>query len=78
MQTHTVIFVAHRLSTIRNVNRIMVFDRGRVIQEGTYDELAAEKGEFRRLLDAAEAKDDYLRADKRTIDERLGKKPKKQ
>ena len=28
--------------------------------------------------DAAEAKDDYLRADKRTIDERLGKKPKKQ
>lgn len=78
MQSHTVIFVAHRLSTIRNVNRIMVFDRGRVIQEGTYDELAAEKGEFRRLLDAAEAKDDYLRADKRTIDERLGKKPKKQ
>ena len=78
MQTHTVIFVAHRLSTIRNVNRIMVFDRGEVIQEGTYDELAAQSGEFRRLLDAAEAKDDYLRADRRTIDERLGKKPKKQ
>lgn len=55
MKSHTVIFVAHRLSTIRNVDRILVFDHGEIIQEGSYDKLAAEPGEFRRLLDAAEA-----------------------
>ncbi|MBP3437355.1 MAG: ABC transporter ATP-binding protein [Clostridia bacterium] len=74
MQTHTVIFVAHRLSTIRNVNRILVFDHGNVIQEGSYDELASKPGEFRRLLDAAEAKDEMKRIDRRSIEERLGRK----
>ena len=54
MKSHTIIFVAHRLSTIRNVNRILVFRHGEIIEEGTYDELAAGDGEFRRLLDAAE------------------------
>lgn len=55
MKTHTILFVAHRLSTIRNVNRILVFDHGKIIEEGSYDELAAKNGEFRRLLDAAES-----------------------
>ncbi len=55
MKTHTIIFVAHRLSTIRNVNRILVFDHGNIVEEGSYDELAARDGEFRRLLDAAES-----------------------
>ena len=53
MKSHTIIFVAHRLSTIRNVNRILVFDHGNIVQEGTYDELAAQEGEFKKLLDAA-------------------------
>lgn len=56
MRTHTVIFVAHRLSTIRNVDRILVFDHGRIVEEGSYDELAAGNGEFRHLLDAAEGR----------------------
>ena len=55
MKTHTILFVAHRLSTIRNVNRILVFDHGKIIEEGSYDELASKNGEFRRLLDAAES-----------------------
>lgn len=55
MKSHTVIFVAHRLSTIRNVDRILVLDHGNIIQEGNFEKLAAEEGEFRRLLDAAEA-----------------------
>ena len=55
MKTHTIIFVAHRLSTIRNVNRIMVFDHGNIVEEGSYDELAARDGAFRKLLDAAES-----------------------
>ncbi len=64
MKEHTVIIVAHRLSTIRNVNRIIVFDHGKIIQEGTYDELAAEEGEFRRLLDAAEMKNEMSSMDR--------------
>ena len=56
MQSHTVIFVAHRLSTIRNVNRILVFDHGKIVEEGNYDTLAAGNGVFRELLDAAEGR----------------------
>jgi len=44
MKTHTVIIVAHRLSTIKNVDKIMVFDKGEIAEEGSYDELAAKKG----------------------------------
>jgi len=51
MKTHTVIIVAHRLSTIKNVDRIMVFDKGEIIEQGTYDELAKiEGGMFASLL----------------------------
>lgn len=50
MKTHTVIIVAHRLSTIKNVDRILVFDNGKIVQEGTYNELAAAEGEFKNLL----------------------------
>lgn len=50
MKTHTVIIVAHRLSTIRNVDRILVFDHGRVVEEGSYDELLKNDGAFKKLL----------------------------
>ena len=44
MQSHTVIIVAHRLSTIKNVDRIMVFEKGNIVEEGTYTELAEKDG----------------------------------
>lgn len=50
MTQHTVIIVAHRLSTIRNVDRILVFDNGKIVQEGKYDELAQQDGYFKTLL----------------------------
>ena len=48
--THTVIQVAHRLSTIRNADDIFVFDSGRVVERGTHTTLAQQPGAYARLL----------------------------
>jgi ABC-type bacteriocin/lantibiotic exporter with double-glycine peptidase domain len=45
----TRIVVAHRLSTIREVDRIIVLERGRVVESGNYHELIAGAGAFQRL-----------------------------
>lgn len=50
MKTHTVIIVAHRLTTIRNVDKIFVFDKGKIVQNGTFDSLKNEDGLFKRML----------------------------
>ena len=50
MKSHTVIIIAHRLTTITNADRILVFDKGKIIQEGTYKELAEKDGMFKTLL----------------------------
>lgn len=50
MKTHTIMIVAHRLSTIKNVDRIMVFDGGKIVEEGTYKELENKGGMFTQLL----------------------------
>jgi ATP-binding cassette subfamily B protein len=51
MRHRTVIAIAHRLSTLRRFDRIVVMDAGRVIDEGTPAVLAARSGPYRRLLD---------------------------
>jgi len=47
--TRTTFIVAHRLSTIRNADRIAVLGGGRCVEIGTYEELMEKKGEFYRL-----------------------------
>lgn len=46
----TRIIVAHRLSTIKNVDRILVIDAGKIVEEGNYDELVAKDGLFAQLV----------------------------
>ena len=53
MKTHTVIMIAHRLSTVRNVDKILVFDKGQIVQEGNFEELSRQEGLFKELLDSS-------------------------
>jgi len=47
--TRTVVVIAHRLSTIRNVDEILVLERGRLVEHGAYADLLARGGAFARL-----------------------------
>src|SRR5262249_16954282 len=46
----TTIAIAHRLSTLRNADRILVFDRGRLVEEGPHETLLAAGGTYARLV----------------------------
>src|SRR6185436_15874114 len=50
MQGRTVIAIAHRLSTLKHFDRIIVMDHGRIIDDGRPDVLAARRGPYRDLL----------------------------
>ena len=52
MKGRTTFVIAHRLSTIRHATRILLFDQGRVIESGTFDELVAKGGRFADLARA--------------------------
>ncbi len=51
MQNRTSIVIAHRLSTIRKADKIVVMDRGKIVETGTHAELLEKDGRYRRLYD---------------------------
>jgi ATP-binding cassette subfamily B protein len=52
MKDRTTFVIAHRLSTVRNATRILVFEHGRVVESGTFDELVRRGGVFAALASA--------------------------
>jgi ATP-binding cassette, subfamily B, beta-glucan exporter len=52
MKGRTTFVIAHRLATIRNATRILVFNNGSVVETGTYDELVKRGGFFAELVNA--------------------------
>lgn len=51
MQNRTVFAIAHRLSTVKHANLILVIDGGRIVEQGTHDHLYAAGGRYRKLCD---------------------------
>ena len=51
MQGRTSIVIAHRLSTVRHADRILVFNQGRIVESGTHDEMVAQPGMYRLLVE---------------------------
>ncbi|MBV9069122.1 MAG: ATP-binding cassette domain-containing protein [Acidobacteria bacterium] len=57
MQGRTTLVIAHRLSTIRSADKIVVLDRGAIVESGAHDELLARRGVYRKLYDLQFADD---------------------
>ena len=53
MEGRTVFVIAHRLSTVRNADEIIVLEKGSVIERGNHEELMAKKGRYYKLYTGA-------------------------
>jgi len=58
MRGRTTLVIAHRLSTVRRADTIVVLDRGAVVEQGRHDELMARRGAYRRLVEMNELEED--------------------
>jgi ATP-binding cassette, subfamily B, beta-glucan exporter len=62
MKGRTTFVIAHRLATVRNATRVLVFKEGRIVESGTFDELNARGGFFAELVAAQFSLSSPLRA----------------
>lgn len=69
---HTVIVVAHRLSTIVDADQILVLERGRIAERGTHDELLSSAGAYARMWNSQEQLSAYAYAEDDAEDARRG------
>jgi ABC-type multidrug transport system fused ATPase/permease subunit len=53
----TRIVIAHRLSTIRHCDRILVLDNGKIVEDGTYEQLVKKRGFFAELVERQQVVD---------------------
>jgi len=60
MKNKTSVVIAHRLSTIRKADKIVVMEKGRVIQSGTHHELLEKGGTYKKLYELQFAEDEVL------------------
>ncbi len=56
MQNRTSIVIAHRLSTIRHADEIIVLQKGKIVERGTHEQLLAQNGFYRKLVEMQEVK----------------------
>ena len=59
MESKTSIVIAHRLSTIKNADNIIVIENGKIIEEGSHEELLSKKGYYYTTLNSQEKEEDY-------------------
>ena len=50
MQNRTSVVIAHRLSTIQKADKIVVMQKGRIVEQGTHDELITREGTYHKLV----------------------------
>ena len=56
MKERTSVVIAHRLSTVRHADEIIVLQKGEIVERGTHDELVGKNGFYKRLVDMQEVK----------------------
>jgi subfamily B ATP-binding cassette protein MsbA len=56
MQHRTSIVIAHRLSTIRHADEIIVLQKGNIVERGNHEELLAQNGYYKKLIEMQEVK----------------------